>query len=90
MFNSSEQHKVVKLYEDENSSLPIRTIEVLICKKCGKIKKITIWRRFLKNYSVRTTMKWFSWKRKPQLSNVQSVERLEQLKCKQYVTDTLK
>lgn len=37
-----EQHKVISIYENEEANLPVKTVEILICKKCGKIKKIIV------------------------------------------------
>lgn len=37
-----ECHHKINVYEDEWSKMPYKTKETLICKKCGKIKRITL------------------------------------------------
>lgn len=35
-------HKEVEVYASEKDELPVKTKQTLICKKCGKIKRITL------------------------------------------------
>lgn len=37
-----EVHKLIRTFEDSTKERPYLITEVLICKKCGKIKKIKL------------------------------------------------
>lgn len=37
-----EKHYIMNTYSDDYSKMPYKTVETLICQKCGKIKKIRL------------------------------------------------
>ena len=37
-----ESHRIIKCYKRPSNELPDKVEEILICQKCGKIKKITL------------------------------------------------
>lgn len=37
-----ESHNITHVYMHENSKIPYKSKETLICKKCGKIKRIDL------------------------------------------------